>query len=252
MYLSVRGFVPEGARGRPLLLVHGAANSAIVWTHWQRVFAVAGWASYALDLRGHGASDPVDLSYTAMEDYLQDIRTVAATLPACPVVAGWSMGGLLAIQAAAAGVAHACLALAPSAPARKRQPDVVLGSGVYDAAEYGILSRDPAEQSRMADLDLEERALALASLGSESRRARAERTAGVVVETCPVPLLIVTGSEDPDWGADKLTELHLDAERMDVPGASHWGLVLSRRALAHLREPVLTWLDRVTATSEVT
>ncbi|MGH2600762.1 MAG: alpha/beta fold hydrolase [Dehalococcoidia bacterium] len=239
--------VPEGARGRPLLLIHGAANSAIVWTYWQRLLAVAGWASYALDLRGHGASESVDLSDTSMDDYLQDIRTIAEMLPERPMVAGWSMGGLLAIKAAAAGAAHACLALAPSAPARTRQPNFTIGSGVYDAAEYGILSRNPADQPQMPDLDLEERAVALASLAPESRHARDERWAGVVVETCPVPLLIVTGSEDPDWGADKLAALHLGAERMDVPGASHWGLVLSHRALEHHRLPVLAWLDSVTS-----
>ncbi len=250
MHLSVRSLVPRRRRPRSVLLVHGAANSAAVWTRWQELLAAAGWASHALDLRGHGASGAVDLAHTSMDDYLADVRAVAESLPERPVVAGWSMGGLLAIQAAAAGLAHACLALAPSAPARARRDGVSIGAGVFDAAEYGIVGRDPAHQPRMPDLDLHERRLALSALSPESRRARDERRAGVVVESCAVPLLLVTGAADPDWGADRFTDLHLAAERLDVPGASHWGLVLSARALEQLRAPVLAWLERTTGTWE--
>ena len=175
----------------------------------------------------------------------------AATLPARPVVAGWSMGGLLAMQAAASGIAHACLALAPSAPALARREGMPLGTGVFDASEYGIVSRDPDDQPQMPDLDREEREVALASLAPESRRARDERKAGVVIESCPVPLLVVTGSDDPDWGAEKFTNLHLDAERLDIPATSHWGLALNRRALAQLGAPVLAWLARTNGTWEV-
>ncbi len=50
----------------PIVLIHGAANSAGVWTFWQGALAARGWASHAVDLRGHGAGEPADLSHTTM------------------------------------------------------------------------------------------------------------------------------------------------------------------------------------------
>ena len=93
----------------PVVLVHGAANSAAVWTLWQQGLTDAGWASHAIDLRGHGANPPLDLSHTTMADYADDVRRFAAGLGAQPVVIGWSMGGLVAIMVASAGDAAACV-----------------------------------------------------------------------------------------------------------------------------------------------
>jgi pimeloyl-ACP methyl ester carboxylesterase len=42
----------------PVILVHGAANAASTWTFWQPELAAYGWASYAIDLCGHGRSTP--------------------------------------------------------------------------------------------------------------------------------------------------------------------------------------------------
>ena len=77
----------------PLILVHGAANSASVWTFWQRELAAHGWSSYAIDLRGHGRSDPLDLPHTSMQDYAADVHVLAAQFARPPVLIGWSMGG---------------------------------------------------------------------------------------------------------------------------------------------------------------
>src|SRR5918999_972788 len=82
----------------PIILVHGAANAALVWTFWQQMLANAGWASYALDLRGHGRSAPLDLSRTSMHDYAADVRALAVQFKRPPVIMGWSMGGLVAMM----------------------------------------------------------------------------------------------------------------------------------------------------------
>ena len=88
----------------------------------------------------------------------------------------------------------------------------------------------------------EERLVALASLGRESRLARGERRAGVVIESLPCPLLLVTGTADRAWPAERYRGLWLRADRLSVEAASHWGLVLNRRALAGLIPAVLCWL----------
>jgi pimeloyl-ACP methyl ester carboxylesterase len=241
--IAVRVALPDTPSTRPpLILVHGAANSAAVWTFWQQELAAAGWPSYAVDLRGHGGSTPVDLSTASMADYAADVRMVADQLAERPVVMGWSLGGLVALMVAAEAGVGACVALAPSAPARSRNPEAPLRTGVFGPEEYGITSRDPEQQRGMPDLDLEERQLALDSLCSDSRYARDDRQAGIVIERLPCPLLIATGTNDRQWPLSRYAGLWLPAEYVSVEGASHWGLVLSRRALATLVPAVTGWL----------
>src|SRR4051794_14036472 len=101
----------------PVVLIHGAANSAVVWAYWQQALASAGWASYAIDLRGHGVSGSLDLSSTRMLDYASDVLSLVDQFKRRPVLIGWSMGGLIGMMAAATGDVAACVGLAPSMPA---------------------------------------------------------------------------------------------------------------------------------------
>ena len=226
----------------PLVLVHGAANSSGVWRYWQQALAERGWTTHAVDLRGHGDSEG-SVDGATMADYANDVTSVVEGLPDAPVVAGWSMGGLVAMMVAARGVARACVALAPSTPAATRDDRVEIRPGVFGAEEYGITSRDPGEQPAMPDLDIEERRVAIESLSPESRTARDDRKAGIVIASLPCPLLMVTGSEDRDWPRSAYAGMHLPAEYLDVPGASHWGLVLNRRVLPDVSAQVAGGLD---------
>jgi len=240
---AVHAAVPDqDTNNPPIVLVHGAANSAVVWTSWQRELAARGWASYAVDLRGHGESDAVDLSRTSMHDYADDVQEIVAQLAQRPVVLGWSMGGLVAMMVAEGGDAVACVGLAPSTPAREVDPAVLLREGTFGPEEYGITSSDPDDQPAMPDLEREERKIALASLGRESRLARDERKRGVVIESLSCPLLIVTGSADRQFPTSTYDGLWLAHDHVEVDGASHWGLVLSQRALGTVVDEVVGWL----------
>jgi len=243
--IAVTAALPEGAAVRaPVVLVHGAANSASVWTYWQRELANRGFPSYAIDLRGHGASDSFDLSRTSMQDYADDVAALAAQLAAPPILIGWSMGGLAAMLAAERTDARAFVGLAPSTPAEGRDPSKPLREGVFGIEEYGITDLDPdAEQPAMFDLDREERAIALASRSPESRYARDERAAGVAVPEIHCPALIVTSTGDAQWPRSRYDSMHVPVEHMSVDGASHWGLVLNRRVLAKLVPRVVAWID---------
>jgi pimeloyl-ACP methyl ester carboxylesterase len=195
-----------------------------------------------MDLRGHGRNPPIDLSRASMHDYATDVSMLALQFNRPPVVMGWSMGGLVALMMAATGVAAACVALAPSMPTRRRDPSIEIRTGEFGPEEYGITSLDPEEQRAMPDLDREERLIALGSLSRESRLARDERKAGMVIESLPCPLLLVTGTADTAWPAERYQDLWLQVEYLSVEGASHWGLVLNRRAVATLIPAVLRWL----------
>jgi pimeloyl-ACP methyl ester carboxylesterase len=244
--LAVRTALPATrARHTPVVLIHGAANSARVWTYWQPQLAERGYASHAIDLRGHGESSAVDLSRTSMLDYVDDVEPLIADLPAC-VLVGWSMGGLVAMMTAQGRAnIRACVGLAPSTPAKARDASVLLRIGEFDAGEYGITTTDPDAQPAMPDLDREERVVALASLSRESRYARDERAAGVLVEALQCPLLVVTGTADLQWPRSRYDVMHLPAEHVSIEGASHWGLVLNRRVLPEIVQRVTDWLDAV-------
>ena len=242
--LAVSAILPDTvADHSPVILIHGAANSATVWKFWQPQLAAQGWPSYAIDLRGHGQSGPLwDLSQTSMQDYAADVAELVTQFRQPPVLIGWSMGGLVALMVAATGVACACVGLAPSAPAQQLDTSVALRTGEFGAEEYGITSRDPDEQPAMPDLDREERLIALASLGREARLARDERQRGIVIEALPCPLLIVTGTRDRAWPRERYNNLWLTADYLSVEGASHWGLVLQRHALSSMIPTVLRWM----------
>jgi pimeloyl-ACP methyl ester carboxylesterase len=242
---EVRSSLPDQTTDKPpVVLVHGAANSAAVWTLWQRELAERGWPSYALELRGHGTSDPIDLSSTTMGDYAGDVRSVIGDLARTPVVMGWSMGGLVALMVAASDDARACVALAPSLPSRTRDASAPMRPGTFGGDFYGITSDDPDDQdATMPDLERDGRVIALSSLSSESQLARDDRKAGIVIESTACPLLIVAGTADRIWPPSKYDGLWLPAERVDVEGASHWGLVLSRRALSTLAPRVVGWME---------
>jgi pimeloyl-ACP methyl ester carboxylesterase len=243
--LAVTAVLPDKPTDKPpIVLVHGAANSAVVWAYWQAALAEAGWASYAIDLRGHGHSAPLDLSHTRMRDYVDDVSSLMSQLGPEPVLMGWSMGGLVAMMAASEGAPAACVALAPSVPSRERDAAAPLRPGVFGAEFYGITGDDPDNQPAMPDLDREERMIALSSLGPESQLARDDRKAGIVIESMPCPLLIVTGTNDRLWPRATYDDLRLPAQHLEIEGASHWGLVLSRRALASEVPAVTGWLKR--------
>jgi pimeloyl-ACP methyl ester carboxylesterase len=72
----------------PIILIHGSANSATVWTIWQQELATRGWSTFALDLRGHGSSPPVDLADVRMADYAEDVQCLVQQLTMAPVLLG--------------------------------------------------------------------------------------------------------------------------------------------------------------------
>ena len=73
----------------------------------------------------------------------------------------------------------------------------------------------------MPGLDIEERMIALASAAPESRTARDDRKAGIVVTSLRCPLLVVTGSQDEAWPRSAYAEMRLPADYLESSGASH-------------------------------
>ena len=64
-----------------------------------------------------------------------------------------------------------------------------------------------------------------------------------MIESVPCPLLIATGTADVSWPRSAYDGLWLKADYIEVDGASHWGLVLNRRALDALAPRIVSWLE---------
>jgi pimeloyl-ACP methyl ester carboxylesterase len=81
----------------PLLFVHGAMHGAWCWdVHFLGYFARHGYASHAVDLRGHGSSEGRErLRWTRIADFVEDLAETVERLPSPPILVGHSMGGFI-------------------------------------------------------------------------------------------------------------------------------------------------------------
>lgn len=92
---------PPGTPDRPILLIHGLGARSENWAPLLPILAAQGLHVYAPDLLGYGRSPQPDVDYsialeeTLMADFLATLHISNAE------VAGWSMGGWIAMRLAA-------------------------------------------------------------------------------------------------------------------------------------------------------
>ncbi|MCW8810735.1 MAG: lysophospholipase [Ignavibacteriaceae bacterium] len=98
MQLEVITREPESdAHNTPVLFVHGMWHAAWCWSeNFLPYFAQHGYKSYAMSLRGHGASDGREkLRWTPLADFVADVAQVVDQLENPPILVGHSMGGMI-------------------------------------------------------------------------------------------------------------------------------------------------------------
>jgi alpha-beta hydrolase superfamily lysophospholipase len=108
--LGFRHYPPVGpAKGRVAIVIHGSSGSSATTIHaLSAALATRGVESYAIDIRGHGASGMRgDIGYVGqLEDDLADfVAVVRDTSPAAPLsLIGHSSGGGFALRVAASPI----------------------------------------------------------------------------------------------------------------------------------------------------
>jgi pimeloyl-ACP methyl ester carboxylesterase len=107
----------------PLLFVHGAWHGAWCWDeHFVDFFAAKGYRSLAVSLRGHGKSPaPKSMRLCSIADFVDDVASVADSLPERPIVIGHSLGGFVVqkyLESHAAPAAALLASVPPSGVAR--------------------------------------------------------------------------------------------------------------------------------------
>lgn len=86
-----------GAKGTPVLFVHGKWHGAWCWQeHFMPYFAEKGFDVYALSLRGHARSEGHEgLRWNSLADYVRDVEWAVAQIGKPPIIVGHSMGGFI-------------------------------------------------------------------------------------------------------------------------------------------------------------
>lgn len=188
-----------------LLLVHGAGSGPSVFDDWPQAFPRLRVA--AVDLQ-----EGVDVPSASMSDYAERVVAAAGVLPRPVALCGWSMGGLVVLQAAAHVRPHSVILIEASPPGEVQgfNPDVAVATGTFDPEEvYGRFP--PGVRVR-----------------PESVLARAERKRGISVRHLPFPSLVIFGDAFRDERGTPIAQLYGSEER-DFPGLDHWDLVRDRR-----------------------
>ncbi len=195
--------------------MHGAATGPWVFDDW-----LATWPRD--DVHVPDLQDGLDVAHASMSDYAD--RVVAAVGDGPAVVCGWSMGGLVAMMAAARCRLAGLVLIEPSVPAEiSADPEWPLETGSYDSATvYG--PSVPGLRHR-----------------PESLLARAERKRGINVPAIGCPTLVVVGRDDFDPRRRRTAE-HYGAELMVFDDLGHYELVIDPR----VRAAIADWVDRLT------
>jgi pimeloyl-[acyl-carrier protein] methyl ester esterase len=130
-------------RGLPVILIHGWGMSCRVWDTTLVGLRDTGHAVLAFDQRGCGQSDK-DFEESSIEASAGDVATLAKHLGLRrAVVNGWSMGGSIAV-AAAAQLGSACAGVvltAGASPRYTQAPDFPHGGPPGSAAQAVALLR---------------------------------------------------------------------------------------------------------------
>ncbi len=131
---------------RPLVFLHGWAQSQQIWFMQREQFPDA----LFLNLPGHGGAEDADAD--------QWVNAIAEQLPEEPcLLVGWSLGGMLAIQIAAAFPNRiAALALVSTTPRFKASNGWMHGSSdeIFEGFKVAISSGSPKALSRFFALML--------------------------------------------------------------------------------------------------
>lgn len=219
------------------LLVHGAGGGGWEWNLWRGAFDVAGIAVAAPDLQ----PAPGGLAGTTLADYAAQVRAALEALPRPRAVVGASLGGLLALQAAA--LADAAVLVNPLPPSpwhaglpRRHWPGVV---------PWRRTARLPGTRRALPESDDATALHAFRGWRDESGPVLRAAHGGVAVERPGCPLLCVLSRHDEDVPVEAVAAMadEWGATVLRAPSDSHLGPLLGRQA-ATVAAQAVAWLNR--------
>lgn len=228
----------ESGGSATALLIHGAGGGGWEWRAWARVLGNRGFDVHAPDLVP-GADGLAD---TVFEEYLEQIVRYGRALGRPLLLAGASLGGLLALAAGDLRPAGRVLvnpvppAGTPGWPAQPRTWPAVIPWADEPDFEGTV--------GAMPDCDHAARVLAHRRWRNESGRVMAAAYEGVDLTPESVPTLVLGAQHDRDVPSEVSRALagRHGWDFVLVPGASHLGPLLGRSAPACARLAA-DWFD---------
>lgn len=156
----------------PVLLVPGFAHGAWIYAeHWLDHLAARGFPTYAMSLRGQGASQ--DAPAADLRAYAHDVTQVAAGLPRQAVLVGHGAGALVVAMALSRYPARAGVLVAPVFGGFQAAADLMRGHpGGTLPGLFGGAVRLSAGQLFSKELAAAPASAYIARLGRASRRAQ--------------------------------------------------------------------------------
>lgn len=207
-----------------IVMIHGAGGGGWEYDLWRPIFTAAGYRMIANDLQPVAAG----LAATTFDDYLaQVISWIPAEEPI--ILAGASMGGILALQVAQA-LTPVALILVNSVPPA--------GVGVPQASQprppIVRWANGPLAETRAALFDSDEATIQWAwpRWRDESGAVLNQIAAGIPTQPPACPTLVILGERDTDipYQTGLALAAWAGADLLLYHGMSHVGPLLSRRA----------------------
>jgi pimeloyl-ACP methyl ester carboxylesterase len=220
-----------------VLAVHGAGGGGWQWRVWAPVLAGRGWRLHAPDL----APGPSGLAQTGFEDYRRQVEQAARALPGPAVLVGASLGGLLAL-AAAARVRPAAVVLVNAMPPAGIAPG--LPARDWPAVVPWSMAPLAGTVADLPDADLASARWAHRRWRDESGAVLGQAQAGIAVTPPDCPLLVLAAEHDREVSPARSRALAhaLAADVAEVAGCGHLGILFGERAAA-AAALVAAWLD---------
>jgi pimeloyl-ACP methyl ester carboxylesterase len=222
-----------------MIMVHGGFCGGWAFDAFRRPFEAAGYACLAPDLRGHGPNGG-GVAGVSMSDFAADITALINAEPQPPVLIGHSMGGLVAMMAAAKAPVQALILLAPSPPwgvPGASMEEAASAMTLHALGPFWLQAVDPdfasARLYSLDRLDTASRKATFDQMTAESGRALWETlnwwldpfmTTSVSTDRIKAPALVVVGARDmihPPATVRQIAE-RLGADYRVFGDMSHW------------------------------
>lgn len=247
MSVPVVSKTPSGEAAGSILIVHGLAEHKGRYTYVQQKLADSGYASHAIDLRGHGEADGFPGKVNSPDEWLDDIGEGLALLDGdVRFLIAHSMGTLPTLaylgERGTGGVKAVVLSACPIAPGELQLEALANpeGPGVPPQA----VSRDPAVVKAYVDDPL----VFNDNVPPECTAAvmLAAQRAFAAAPTVTIPSLLVHGGADPIATSEGSQTMHDELASADKSLKIYDGLyheIFNEPERDEVLGDVIAWLD---------
>ncbi|MFY9588895.1 MAG: alpha/beta fold hydrolase [Actinomycetota bacterium] len=247
MSVPVVSKAPSGEAAGSILIVHGLAEHKGRYTYVQQKLADSGYASHAIDLRGHGEADGFPGKVNSPDEWLDDIGEGLALLDGdVRFLIAHSMGTLPTLaylgERGTGGVKAVVLSACPIAPGELQLEALANpeGPGVPPQA----VSRDPAVVKAYVDDPL----VFNDNVPPECTAAvmLAAQRAFAAAPTVTIPSLLVHGGADPIATSEGSQTMHDELASADKSLKIYDGLyheIFNEPERDEVLGDVIAWLD---------